>query len=55
MDADRDGVADVDEDQPAVDKDGQPITRPPASRPVPTVTQTDATAGGEPQTRRDRV
>lgn len=55
MDADRDGVADVDEDQPPVDKDGQPITRPPASRPVPTVTQTDATAGGEPQTRRDRV
>ena len=51
-----DGRADVDEDEPAVDTDGQPITRPPASRPVPTVTQSDATSSTTtPQTRRDRV
>jgi Tfp pilus assembly protein PilX len=51
-DVDRDGRADVDESRPAVDRDGQPITRPPASKPVPTVTQSDS---GQQQTRRDNA
>ena len=55
MDMDQDGRADVDEDRPEVDKDGQPITRPPGSRPVPTVTQSDTTVDDTQQTRRDRV
>jgi Tfp pilus assembly protein PilX len=55
-DVDGDGRADVDETRPTVDKDGQPITRPPASKPVPTVTQSDTAAGSQQQqTRRDNA
>jgi len=54
-DVDGDGRADVAEAKSAVDADGQPITRPPASRPVPTVSQNDATPQAADETRRDRA
>ena len=54
-DVDRDGRADAGEMRSGVDKDGQPLTRPPASKPVPTVTQSDTAAGSQQQTRRDNA
>jgi flagellar basal body-associated protein FliL len=58
-DLDRDGHADAGETRPTVDKDGQPLTRPPASKPVPTVAQSDTAVDSQQQQARrgnaDRV